>query len=492
MLKGPAKPSFFPLPLAAGLLAAQIIAFFHVRHSNLLTLEQMRQITAAGYLPVPFGEAAAKLGHWGSAFWGGLFFTLSIGAGLAIATWATVNAWKNTFGRSRIFALAAVTAWAALVVWLNLGGFTGPGTLYAVLIPAVTATAAIRQRARINPGLPWLLTPLVVLTGLWYSQMNSQLFINIRDYLLLSNPAGRMINDFYYNYTMYPARSFKNFQQQTVRTCYLENSAGGLAGLRRVLVGNDIIPIAGRDAAQMLISLPDRQLWLTSPSGARVVVLWQEFIRHPRKFISKFSSAADHLSRFRTVTFYGLLIGFPVMLYLTVFNTVMRLMHGLAGRSRAQPLAALFCLLLGCALLWPVFTGTRAAGRLDGRQLASAIAGDNWHLRLAALRQIADNRLEISSFPRYRRLCKEGRIVERYWLAKALGVSRSPATLQDLYRMLGDPHPNVVCQVLAALAERNDKAALAPIMAKLTSTGHWYVQYYAYKALRRLGWKQGE
>jgi len=139
-----------------------------------------------------------------------------------------------------------------------------------------------------------------------------------------------------------------------------------------------------------------------------------------------------------------------------------------------------------------VFAGTKAASRLDRNQLASAIASADWRLRLAALRRITATRLEISEFPGYRHLAKQGGIAERYWLAKALGVSHAAATLQDLYRMLGDSHPNVVCQVLAALSARNDRKAIAPILAKLTSTGHWYIQYYAYQALRRLGWKQGE
>ncbi len=492
MFKGPAKIPFFPLPLATGLLTAQIVAFFQVRHSNMATCEQVKQITAAGFLPIPLGQAAVGLSHWGSAFWGGLFFTLSIGAGLSIATWVIVNAWRKTFGRSPVFALAAAAIWAALVLWINLDGFTAAGTLYAVLIPAATAATTIADRPRPQANLLWLLAPLLLLTGLWYSQMNNQLFINIRDYLLLSNPAGKAVNDFYYRYTMYPAQSFKSFQQQTVRTCYIEKPASNLGRLQQLLIANDIIPIARKDAAQMRVSLFNRQLDLTSPGGSKVVVSLQEFVRRPRQVIASFSAAADNQARFRTVTFYGLLIGFPVLLYLAVFNFVLRLMQGLGRRGGAQPLAALFCFLLGCALFWPVYTGTRAASRLGSNQLASAIDSDNWYLRISALRQIAATGPDISVFPGYRRIAQKGRIAERYWLAKALGASREPETLQDLYRMLADPHPNVVCQALAALGERKDKAAIAPILAKLTSTDHWYIQYYAYQALRRLGWKQGK
>ena len=487
-----ARPSFFPLPLATGLLTAQIIGFFHVRHSNILTFEQMQQVKAAGFLPIPFGHAADKLSQWASALWGGVFFTLSLGAGLAIATWVIVNACKGVFGGLRLFTLAASAVWMALLVWINLDGFTLFGTLYAVLVPAVTAVFTIGRQGRPGVSLAWLLSPLIVLTALWYSQMDNLLFINIRDYLLLSNPAGRAINDFYYRYTMYPARSFKSFRQQTVRTCHLAKPDGGLDTVRLALIRNDIIPIADKTLSQMQVSLAGRQLRLSSPSGAGLVIPIRELATHPRRVIERFSAVTDRQARLRMLTFYGLLIGFPVLLYLTVFNLVLRLMHGLAGQRKAPPLTALFCLLLGCALLWPVFSGSREIRKLDNSQLASALGSSNWHLRLAALRRISDEGLEISKFTGYHFQVARAKIVERYWFAKALGQSRSTATLKELYRLLDDPHPNVVCQSLAALGQRNAKEAIAPILAKLTSTDHWYIQYYAYRALRRLGWNQGQ
>lgn len=492
MLKETSRHSTILSPLSSGLLTTQVIAFFQVRYSNLLNYERVKEISDAGFLPVPYGNAAVKLGMWGSALWGGLFYTLTIGAGLTIASWAITSIWKGPLRRSPAFIISAILAWLAAIVWINLGGFTLAGSCYVVLVPGATSLVVIYAPNSSGVRLKWVLAPLIVLTSLWLSQMNSQLFINIRDYLLLSNPVGRTINDFYYSYTMYPAKSFKNFRQQIVRTCHLEKPLKQQSPLGKALIQNDTIPISGKSHSQMLISPSGRKLVLSSPSGKKMEVNARQFISQPLQVIEEFSNLTDNLSNLRQMTFYGLLLGFPILLYLTVFNGVLGFFSNFTVMDRAAPLTALFCLLLGAVLLWPVYTGTHTAATLNSRQIQSALSSSNWQLRLAALRSIAEKRLEIAEFSGLGDIIADRSVAERYWLAKTLGLSQSSETLKTLYRMIDDPHPNVVCQVLASLAARNDKNAINLIYRKLTTTGHWYIQWYAYNALRRLGWKQGK
>jgi HEAT repeat protein len=83
-------------------------------------------------------------------------------------------------------------------------------------------------------------------------------------------------------------------------------------------------------------------------------------------------------------------------------------------------------------------------------------------------------------------------IPERYWLVKALGVSRQPETYKDLMRFVDDPHPNVVRMAFDSLGQRGDTSAINVIMKRIETSDHWYEQWYAYKALRKLGWKQAK
>jgi len=41
-----------------------------------------------------------------------------------------------------------------------------------------------------------------------------------------------------------------------------------------------------------------------------------------------------------------------------------------------------------------------------------------------------------------------------------------------------------------ALGQRGDSRAVKEILKRIESSDHWYTQWYAYKALKALGWKQ--
>ncbi|MBW1848739.1 MAG: HEAT repeat domain-containing protein [Deltaproteobacteria bacterium] len=87
-------------------------------------------------------------------------------------------------------------------------------------------------------------------------------------------------------------------------------------------------------------------------------------------------------------------------------------------------------------------------------------------------------------------MLKSAHVPELYWLVKALSVSRKAETYDDLLTFLDNPHPNVVCMAFYALGRRGDKSAVKRILKTIEKSDHWYCQWYAYKALRTLGWKQ--
>ena len=65
---------------------AQAIATLQVYASNHRLFNQMAAVAAAGFLPVPNQGIIPRLLEVETAFWGGLLFTLSTGAGLALAS----------------------------------------------------------------------------------------------------------------------------------------------------------------------------------------------------------------------------------------------------------------------------------------------------------------------------------------------------------------------------------------------------------------------
>ncbi|MBI5063347.1 MAG: hypothetical protein HZB87_07785, partial [Desulfatitalea sp.] len=192
-------------PVAVGLMVTQSIATFFVRLSNGRLSQSVDAVEHAGWLAVPAGPAADALQEWSAALGGGLFFTLSIGIGLTLATWSILYLWQRLLAaRPRLLWIAA-GLWLALVVAVNVKGWVLFPTLLVVFTPLATALAALRRTPVPEPGRAGRLWPvplltLVLLTGLWATQLNAQLFVTIRDQLLLSNAFDRSVNDFYYRY----------------------------------------------------------------------------------------------------------------------------------------------------------------------------------------------------------------------------------------------------------------------------------------------------
>ena len=484
------------LPITAGLATAQIIAFFFVRHANRVLADQVQALQTAGWLAIPSGPAAAALKTFGAAFWGGLFFTLSVGTGLTLATVAFLFLGRRCRGGRRWWLLAGAVIWTAALIAVNLDGPTLVPTLFVACTPLATALFAVQLRpdAAGEPSTPrrWYLPliTLLLLILLWSTQLNRELFTAIRDHLLLSNAAGRQVNDFYYRYTLFAAQAFKSFEQKTLRTCHLDpdldpNAASAWVDL---LARYDVLPVPETVPADVRLHSHDGQLRLVSPNGAAVEADQTAFRQDPRSWLRRFSEAADRYGPFRRMALMGLLVGFPILLYIMVDGGIGRLAGLIASADALVWIRSSICLAIGVMLLIPLLISRVQAVPED--QIGRALTADSWPRRVAALRRIEDQRMDIARYSRYRHLLESPWVVERYWLARALGSSRHPSTYSDLLRLAQDPHPNVVCQAYYALGQRGQRTAAKAIEAQMVQSDHWYTQWYGYRAMRRLGWRQ--
>ena len=75
------------LIMTTGLISSQLISFIHVYISNNQYYQKLSAIHEAGYLAVPNLIVMEKLKCIGPAFFGGMFFTFSVGACLTIMLW---------------------------------------------------------------------------------------------------------------------------------------------------------------------------------------------------------------------------------------------------------------------------------------------------------------------------------------------------------------------------------------------------------------------
>jgi hypothetical protein len=483
--------------LLTGLLLAQAIGSLEVWLASRKVLARAAAFTAEGYLSVPNPQIQAQLDHWTTALAGGLFFTLSIGAGLTLGTLLLVMATAFFKGRRRGIRILGLALQLLMLLRLNLDGLQPLGSLYILLVPPAVwwsfncAIAAQETSFSVRPYALTLLLPLLLLTLLWLPQKDESLFIRIRDQLLLNTPAGQAVNDYYYRNTLPPAEVFKPLAQKTLKAVAHSDLAALPQAVRspitRALARWDYLPLGKGEQVDMRIHLADGQLTLSDGRGRHHTAELNAFLTRPGEALKTFSQRIDVKAFFRSLTFFGLLFGFPLALYLLLFSVLALIARPLAGPRASLWVAGGCCLLLGAAAWWPVNAGRVA---LHKDQLETALAAADMPSRLAALRYIHDQELEISTYPGYRSMLTAESVAERYWLARALGASRNRSTYGELMGLTEDDHPNVVCQAYYALGRRGDPNAIPLIISQLKESQHWYVQWYGYRSLKTLGWRQ--
>jgi len=481
--------------LLLGLCVGQVLATVQVYLSNIALYHSLTIIGDAGYLAVPNERIMPRLQEFGPAFFGGLFFSLSVGAGLSLASFALAWIWDRVLGRNRLFLVLFCLLWAGVIVALNCRGLCLMASSYFLIIPPLAWFATIRWMPLPAKHRAWAKSlmhciPIVLLALLWSSQMDKGLFTGIRDNLLLSNPIGKRINDFYYTYTLYPAEVFKSLDQRMLKACTLKSveQSSVISHVERGLLIHDYLIVPPDKDISLEIIQEGNELLLRNQGDLIVRATVQDFVSKTAAILKDFSTGSDPYVFFRKFTFFSLLIGFPIALYI-LFHAFFCLVSSLFFDSNTSLVAAsLACLLIGVALLLQVHRGSGI--RIETKALDAALRSDRWHERVAALKFIGDKGLEIARFPGYQEIRNSPHVPERCWLARSLGVSRKEATYRDLLAFLDDPHPNVVSMAFYALGQRGDRRAIAEIKQRIESSDDWYNQWYAYKALKALGWKQ--
>ena len=443
---------------------------------------------------VPNQYAAHYLKEFTPAFFGGLFFTLTVGAGLSLLTLAAFRTWDRLFSRSRIFLILLLLSWMGCLVYVNFHGFCLAASSYFILVPAVVSASALkwmpaqtRQRTRFGEFAPVI--PLLLLALLWLPCAGGDVFLDIRDNLLMSNSFGTKISDFYYKYTLYPAEAFKSLDQKILRTCRLEGMKDSTANLlEKKLLDHDYLNIRGYPKADLEITEEGGMLVFRNRGKTILQTAPGDFLAASGDVLREFSLKSDRHSSFRKFTFFCLLTGFPLILYITLYALFYLVSCIFMDSKKSSVAASILCFTIGAVILFSLYSAGRET--IDVGNLPEAMESGHWQDRVAALKIVEQKGMEIGDLRAYKKMLKSPNIPERYWLAKAMSKSRKPETYSELLSMLNDPNQNVVCMAFYALGERKDQAAAEEIIKRIETSGDWYSQQYAYRALRRLGWKQ--
>ncbi len=484
---------FYPvLVLTVGMLAAQVLGSVQVYMSNtdlynmLLSLQEQ-----GGYLLVPNRKIMEGLNEFGPAFFGGVFFTLSLGAALSSITFTAVWVWDRLLSRSRLIPVLFMLALAFCIYHINSLEFSLMATSYFIFIPAVTAAAALKlMPGRFGKNGIVHVASFIVIALLCMSQLDKNIFVDFRDNFFLSNPVGMGMNDFYYKYTLYPAEVIKPLDQKTLKTFRLKDDMPmpSQERLRRTLLNYNYLNAGQAAAADLVIAMEGDDLLFKSRGREVLSISTGKFISAPGDVLKEFSIKSDRYALFREVTFISIIAGLPLVVYIVLYS-LFRYITSYGLNSTASAVAAsVLCVIVGAALIVPLELSREGTVKVEG--LKEALQSGRWQTRVNALKVIEKKGLEVTDYGSYRTILESSSVAERYWLVRALGTSRRSESLKDLLVILDDPHPNVVSMAYYALGRRGYRGGVGEIIERINKSDHWYKQLYAYNALMELGWRQ--
>ena len=481
--------------LFVGLLIAQILATIQVYLSNLDLYATVSAANAAGYLAIPNQRVMGGLQNLAPAFFGGLFFTFTIGAGITLGTMAAAWVWARVFLRNKFVLFFILSVWLGLLLLVNIHGFCLIPTLYFLLIPPVLFKLTAKRESYWDSQSGRMrklvhLIPIPLLALLWFTQFDSAMFLDLRDNLLLSNLLGRKFSDFYYTYTLYPAETFKSLDQKMIKTWGFEDTQARPINLKLQtrLTANGYLLLPNTDNVDLKIIQKEDNLVFRPGEQMIFQIPLNQFLSDSQKMLQQFSQRTDRNATFRQFTFLSLLIGFPVLIYMVLHAVLYYLFFLFLDRKATALAASIMCLLSGIIVL--VYFQLNRSANISIKDISQALESENWQTRVAALKTIQQEKLEMADFRAYPQLLKSRIPQERYWLARTLALSRQPGTFDDLLTFLNDKNTNVRCMAFYSLGLRRNPSAIKPILARIKISDNWYSQTYAYNALRSLGWKQ--
>ncbi len=477
-----------------GLLMAQILATIQVYLSNIDLHATLTAVDSAGYLALPNKQVMGSLREFRPAFFGGLFFTTTIGAGISIGAMAAAWLWSCVFSSAKSILLFFVAVWAAILVLINSRGFNLFPTLYflgiAPVVFVLTAKRVSGSNLRTDCARRLVhLIPVPLLAVLWFTQFDSGLFLDLRDDLLLSNPYGKKFSNFYYNYTLYPAEAFKALNQKTIKTVSVNTISNRSLNYRlsQRLLAQDYLPLS-TPGVDLKIDQKDGLLVLSADGRRVMTITVDQFFADTAGVLRRFSEAVDRCAIFRQFTFLSLLIGFPVLIYLVLHAVFYYVGIYFLGQKSASLASAVICLLIGVGVL--LFFHSNRSSSIHIQDIPATLQSDHWQTRVAALKMIQQHKIDIAGYAAYPRLLNSRIPQERYWFVRALAVSSTSKTYSDLLKFMDDGNINVRSMAFYALGLRKNPQAIKPILNHIEKSADWYCQLYAYKALRSLGWKQ--
>jgi len=481
-----------------GLAIGQTIAMLHVYHSNLQMAEQIQYLQAQRYLIVPNIYVLPSLKSIYTAFVGGLFFTGTIVSGIIALTMLISWFWIKITNKNKMALVIIIIQWFIAIYQTNVNGWSAFTLYLCILMPVLFGICLLfpgyDNHSTQYPAIFWCL-PFILMIAMSYGTGKTVSFLSIRDFLLLSNTPGQTCNDLYYRYTLYPGEVIKPFALKQQKTCFIDsrhpNNKRYFKTIVRKCIAYDYLVVPDQHMADVSLIIDHQKICFQINDRLIMKTDIMHFLQETRSVLSDFSQKTDTNEFFRMCILLSLIMGAPILIYMITIHLLCLLIQLVNVPDRISYWLVMSVLCLFVVIIIYQFP-SNISDSIDQKDwektFQQAYTEKNWRKGCVLLKshdyqqqtnietQIATNWLSQTDHP-----------VLKYWLIRFL--SNTPGHSNLFIQYLDDPHVNVVCQAVYALGCQRDRGLIPPIVSFLNDCPHWYVQMYAYRALKRLGWQ---
>lgn len=500
---------FLFLCLLIGFITGELMGGILVARSNRDLLREQAWLEKAGYIAVPGTALRSQIRSLKTYAAGGLFFSLSVGLCYAflwgIPFWVLASRPKIR----AILLIAVVVPVLCLYIissgWREMWPFGLFLMAVPVLIHCVCSRGRFPRRGRLRmtevmPYVTGLVGTMAVVYMLFNPTLTGHDFVRLRDGVFGRSAFGRGVVDFYYRYTLYPARVIKTFDQKLQRILRVDREGFTEKEVKRIeqiLAWRDIFigENAPSDARITKTATAGELCLLSRHSRVCIQKDLYAFIKDPDILLKEYNDDMDRAFFLRRAVRVSLFQVWPLMGIFFLF-TLLALLTGLPfskpGPTRDAVVAFLLFVLLLMGLS-AVVGPKRMACDTEGLVaiVAGKAPGDEITAAMALWERLEHDREQARRYSsHFISMLNDPHPVVRKWGIDLLALTEGNEGIGDLIRLLQDPDPDVAYHAARSLGKMKVLQARDPLLEIVTSTREWYLKTTAYIALREIGWSQ--
>jgi hypothetical protein len=325
-------------------------------------------------------------------------------------------------------------------------------------------------------------------------------FIRIRDGLLGRFNWGRQLNDFYYHYTLYPARVIKTFDQRLQRFLRIDKNGfteKEFRQLKNIFIWKDIF--IGEDApSEGLIKKDletDKMIITCSNPRFSIETSLKEFFKNPENILKEYSMRTDSAVLLRRFIKWSIFQIWPLMGIFLLYCFLIFFYDFFFKKSSftRDALLAFFSILVIIITFRSLIMPQKVSS--DTESLLATIEGNDSGNKITAImalwERIEQDKTNAMHFSEhFIKMLEDPNPVIRKWGIEFLSHTNEKKGLKILISLLKDPDSNVAYHAARRLGKLRAREAREPLLKILVGEREWYLKTTAYIALREMGWNQ--